>query len=251
VRYHTRDDRYLNDIRDSLSVRPRNRRTRAKILGSAAILALVLVAAAIRQWGGRNIDSLPGSAESARSVDTEPPERTVFGNQPSPVGEAAAARGTMDRNDAAATRRDERSRTAGSPVRTADSDTGVPADLRAFLERWRSTLVAGDATAQAALYADRVDRFFTKRSVTRAEVRREKQRMLTRYPEFHKYEISDVRLESLTSDRAVVTFRKEWDARGRGRFAGSEQQRLTLERVSESWKIVGEEETKVHWVRRS
>ena len=111
--------------------------------------------------------------------------------------------------------------------------------------------MAGDAAGQAALYADRVDKFFTKRDVSREDVRREKERMLSRYPEFHKYDIRDVRIESLNDDRAVLTLRKDWDARGRGRFSGSEQQRLTLSKQSGSWQIVGEEETKVHWVRRS
>jgi uncharacterized protein (TIGR02246 family) len=126
----------------------------------------------------------------------------------------------------------------------------IPEDVRVFLERWRTTMVAGDAKGQAALYAQNVDKFFTKRNVSRDDVRREKVRMLSRYPEFHKYEIRDVRIESLKEDRAIVTFRKDWDARGRGKFSGSEQQRLTLVKRSGSWQIVGEEETKVHWVRR-
>ena len=74
--------------------------------------------------------------------------------------------------------------------------------------------------------------------------------MLARYPEFRKYDIRDVRLESMDGERAVVVFRKDWDVRGRGRFAGSEQQRLTLDRESGSWQIAREEETKVYWVRR-
>jgi hypothetical protein len=95
-----------------------------------------------------------------------------------------------------------------------------------------------------------VDRFFRQRGVTREQVRREKQRMLERYPDFNKYELKDVRLESRRGDRAVVTFRKDWDASGRGHFAGSERQRLSLRRAGGTWQITGEEELKVYWVKR-
>jgi hypothetical protein len=121
------------------------------------------------------------------------------------------------------------------------------------VELWRSTLEKGDLQTHVATYAPRVDRFFRQRRVSRQQVLREKERMLDRYPNINKYEVHDVRLESLKGGRAVVTFRKDWDTSGRGsrRFAGSERQRLTLRTVDGTWKIVGEEELKVHWVRRS
>ena len=242
MRLTRNDDPYLTRMRDSLSVPGQSRRTRIKLIGSVTVLAIVLLIAGIRQWGDSPPEMAPDPVETARSA--EPPatapetERTVFGERPSPTDDVPTA-------DSPKTERRSRS------VEPPQSTSSVPADLQAFLDRWRTTLISGDAKAQAALYANRVDRFFTKRNVTRRDVLREKERMLARYPEFHKYDISDVQIESLDDSRAVVTFRKDWDARGRGRFAGSEQQRLTLRRDDGSWKIVREEETKIHWVRRS
>jgi uncharacterized protein (TIGR02246 family) len=249
-----RNDPYVKRIPQSLSLPRGRRRTRVKLLGSIPVLAVVLVVAAFRQVREQENQQRDWEVQSAQTRDTQPAdqraaERTVFGGHRSPVDEVWSPGRTVTPKERGASS-SERIRTApaGAP---ASSSHSIPNDVQAFLNRWRITLVAGDAAGQAALYADRVDKFFTKRNVSREDVRREKERMLSRYPEFHKYDIREVRIERLNDDRAVLTFRKDWDARGRGRFSGSEQQRLTLSKQSGSWQIVGEEETKVHWVRRS
>jgi hypothetical protein len=89
--------------------------------------------------------------------------------------------------------------------------------------------------------------FYNRRNVTRMGVREDRSRALSTYPEIRKYTISDVQLESLTATRAVVTFDKEWDTAGRGRSAGAEKGRLTLERLNGDWKIVAEQEVRVYW----
>ncbi len=251
-----RKDPYLNRLRESLSVPRGGRRRRVKLLSSVAVLAVVLLAAAFRQFRGQENDLKDGEIPLVQMRDTEPgdqrlAERTVFGELPSPVDENSRAVRTVTPKQRRASAAGNRSRVATRPAVPELPSHEIPQDVRVFLDRWRTTLVTGDAAGQAALYADRVDKFFTKRNVSRQDVRREKERMLSRYPEFHKYDIRDVRIETLNEDRAVLTFRKDWDARGRGRFSGSEQQRLTLIKQSGSWQIVGEEETKVHWVRRS
>lgn len=75
--------------------------------------------------------------------------------------------------------------------------------------------------------------------------------MFNEYPDIRLYTISDPAVESLGADRATVTFRKEWDARGARQFAGAERQRLTLRRLDGAWKIVGEEELQLFWVRKN
>jgi hypothetical protein len=81
-------------------------------------------------------------------------------------------------------------------------------------------------------------------------VRAEKAQMMARYPDINKYELRNVELKSQSRNKAVVTFRKDWDTSGKTRFAGSELQRLTLRKHGGAWMITGEEELKVHWVRR-
>ena len=134
--------------------------------------------------------------------------------------------------------------------RTADAAT-VPADILRFVERWERTLENSDLEGQAACYAPVVERFYTKSNVRLNQVIDEKRRMLETYPNFHKYEIANIRVHSLTPQRAAITFDKTWDTSGRTRFAGSEQQRLVLVRIGGQWKIVREEETRVYWVRRT
>ena len=95
-----------------------------------------------------------------------------------------------------------------------------------------------------------MQRFFNKANVSRDSVLAEKQRIFRIYPDVKKYEIHDIRLESLNGDRAVVTLRKDWDLSGVRRYAGSESQRLGLRKLSQGWQIVHEEELKVHWVRK-
>jgi hypothetical protein len=92
--------------------------------------------------------------------------------------------------------------------------------------------------------------FYRRNGVSRETVRREKARMMELYPQVHRYDISDVKLESHKGEEAVVSFRKDWDMNGDRRFSGAERQRLKLRRINGDWKIVREEELKIYWVRR-
>ena len=197
----------------------RQRRSRRKLVFGLAALAVVLGVAAVAQRRYTARDPFPAETEQTRARSEA--SRPVFGERPAPVEPtpAPAAR------DAAR-------------------------EIRPFLEEWRTTLMKGDIDAHTALYAPKLDRFFRQRGVTRAAVRREKERMLREYPRFRKYDVRDLKVESQTGDRAVVTFTKDWDARGRRRFAGSERQRLTLKRAGDEWQIASEEELKVFYVRR-
>jgi ketosteroid isomerase-like protein len=223
-------------------MRSRSSSSRRKLTFSLAVLAIVLVIAAIAQvrGKGRRVNPYANGAEQAPIARSAPQaaadERPVFGDTP-----AAASRVTpKDRPTATEAMR---GRTTAAPSKSDD--------IHRLLDEWRSTLVRGDVNAQANLYAPRVDRFFTKRNVSRDAVRKEKSRMMAAYPEVNRYEISDIRVESNTGDEAVVSFRKEWEMTGNRRFSGAERQRLRLRRFGGDWKIVGEEETKIYWVKRA
>lgn len=226
---------------------PRQMRNRRKLLFSAITLAAVLLVAGVAQRKHQAVDPFQPEATRARAEQSPGENRPVFGtgmNRPDPLSDNPLPQATpAPPSDAA----------PSAKTLTAAKRNGVPADVLGVIERWRSSLARGDLDTHVATYAPRVDKFFRKRRVSRHAVEREKQQMLARYPDFNKYEIHDVKLESLKGSRAVVTFRKDWDASGTGsrRFAGSERQRLTLRRNGGEWRIVGEEELKVHWVRRS
>jgi hypothetical protein len=213
----------------------RERRNRLKLLVAAVVLSGVIVVAALQQRDHQRVDPFTPQAARPAAAPAATADRPVFGARPSPIEEAppqAAAEGQR-------TRADEDSR-------------DIPGDVLGFLERWRTTLLKGDIDAHTSLYALKVDKFFRQRNVSRASVKREKERFLRTYPSVNKYDIRDVKLESMSGDRAVVTFRKDWDTSGRSRrFAGSEVQRLTLRRAGPAWQIVGEEELKVYWTKRA
>jgi hypothetical protein len=211
---------------------PRDRRNRLKLLVAAVTLSAVIVAAALQQRTHQKFDPFgPEAGSNSAAAPAPSADRPVFGGRPSPVMEPAAS--------------EEAERTR------AEAPREVPGDVLGFLERWRTTLLKGDVDAHASLYAFKVEKFFRQRNVSRAAVKREKERFMRTYPSVNKYEIRDVKLESINGDRAVVTFRKDWDTSGRSRrFAGSEDQRLTLRRAGPAWQIVGEEELKVRWTKR-
>jgi hypothetical protein len=177
-------------------------------------------------------------------AQSRPPERAVFGELAATV--PAATVEPAKELPAPPAEPDKE-----TPVWGGDYGRYVPADIRAFLDKWRLTLVSGDLNGQAELYAPHVQRFFTRSNVSRKFVRQEKARLLSEYPNFKRYTISDVTIEALGDNHVTLTFRKDWDARGKRRYAGAERQRLRLERFRGDWKIVREEETRIYWVRRS
>lgn len=131
------------------------------------------------------------------------------------------------------------------------SETTATAQINGLLNRWRNAQISGNVDGQTSLYAPEVARYFSQRRVSRERVHREKMRMKELYPRVLRYDVSDVRIESLTSDRATVTFRKDWDLRGERSYMGAERQRLRLQRMLGDWKIVSEEEMTIYWSQRT
>jgi hypothetical protein len=138
----------------------------------------------------------------------------------------------------------ERTRTEAPPA------SGIPAGIDALLVKWRETLVRHDLDRHVECYAPVVYVYYNRKNVTRGAVREDRERTLSTYPEIRKYNITNVKAESITPTRAVITFDKEWDTAGKKRFAGAERGRLTLENLDGEWKIVGEQESRVYWVKR-
>ena len=214
----------------------RDRLRRIKLSVAGITLCAVFVIAGVQQRKyaaaahSEKFDATP--SERARTN-----ERPVFGRAPSPIAEDPSQPSATEQAEST-----DKSLGKGDPS----------ADVLGFLERWRITLERGDLLAHAETYAPRLERFFTKRGVTREQVLREKQALMSKYPEVRTYRIRDVKMEAADGERAVVSFRKDWDMGGpkNRSFAGSERQRITLARSGGSWQIVREEETKVYWVRR-
>lgn len=216
-----------------------HRRSERKLLVSVVALAIVMIVAALAQRNHWAADLFSVEAESSRSSVDER-TRPVFGGRPEPSATPPAVTNRAEIVEPV----------AAAEEQPSEQRRNVPADVLGFLENWRATMAKGDLQRHVNAYAPQVDRFFTKRGVSRSAIHAEKQRFLEMYPNVNKYEIHDVKLEWGNEGRAVVTFRKDWDTSGVTRFAGSERQRLTLSKAGGEWKITGEEELRVYWVRR-
>jgi hypothetical protein len=124
------------------------------------------------------------------------------------------------------------------------------AQIRKFLENWAEAARAGDLERAANMYAEQVSTYFTKRNVTRAVVRRERNLNLARYGRMSVYRISDIQIKPITDNQASVTFRKMWRSSGPRVTSGEEKEQLILDRDAAAWRIVSEKEITVYWVKK-
>lgn len=115
---------------------------------------------------------------------------------------------------------------------------------------WADALADGDINGHILHYADVLERYFTKRNVSRQVVYQDKERFLSTYPIVVRYRILNLEVLPMSADVAFAVFDKAWDFRtvDNRRFAGEEKQRLKLRLFDGRWKIVSEEELRVYWV---
>lgn len=137
-----------------------------------------------------------------------------------------------------------------APEAAKTGGTALESEIRAFLSRWVGALKRGDRETYIACYAPSLDVYFTKRNVNRAEVRQNVQRMLATYGPLRTYGIRELKVQPGGPNRAIATFRKQWETAGPRVFSGDELERLVLSKVRGKWQISSEEELKVYRLRR-
>jgi hypothetical protein len=146
---------------------------------------------------------------------------------------------------------------AGAPSQAADRFTASPApstspvaEVRATLEQWARTLRSGVPDAISAYYSPLVDPYFTKRQASLSDVRRSLAQSQARYGRPAILRISDIRITPLGEGRAAATFRKHWQTAGPRVFAGEAEDRLSLVKRQDTWKIASEQDVRVFWTHR-
>jgi uncharacterized protein (TIGR02246 family) len=131
----------------------------------------------------------------------------------------------------------------GKPDPTAPREDAIPVNAEAsritdLLERWVAAARAGDAAAQAVLYAPQVERYFQARNVSRHRVQRDREQAFSKAGKVQRFQIGNVHTTLQGADRALVTFDKEWQfARG---GAGKSRSQLRLRKVDGEWRIASE-----------
>lgn len=130
----------------------------------------------------------------------------------------------------------------GTPA-PLEADT---AGIHALLDRWSGALKRGDVDAAVQCYAPVVSTYYARHDVTREAVRQSIRRDRARYGRLDFYRVSGVGITPVSDNRAVATFRKHWhwQASGRGRPPGEEEERMTLVRSGGVWLISSEQATR-------
>ena len=100
-------------------------------------------------------------------------------------------------------------------------------------------------------YADHLQRYFQQRDVPRSAIYADKADFLRRFPAIIQYGVRNLEVRYPAADTAVAVFDKTWDFRTQEdrRFAGDEQEQLTLRLMSGQWRITSERENRVYWAR--
>ncbi len=130
------------------------------------------------------------------------------------------------------------------------SVSAPPDKVKTLLDTWVTSTRTHDIVANLDCYAPLVDSYYTKRQLSKADMIREKQRQFQTIGTVRRLGLENVQFTQLGPDRAVVLFDKHWAFGDRNPFSGAERAQLNLRNIGGNWKIAGERELKVYWVRR-
>ncbi|BDC49823.1 hypothetical protein F183_A21390 [Bryobacterales bacterium F-183] len=125
-------------------------------------------------------------------------------------------------------------------------------ELVGLVNEWRASILMQQPDAHSKkFYGKTVERFYLLRDAPQSAVASAWNTLAKQYPSIDQLDIRNIKVESISNDRASVIFDKEWRMSGKGTFEGSVQQRLVFARVVKEWRIVQEVEPTVRWSRRS
>jgi ketosteroid isomerase-like protein len=272
--------RVREQIRRDMTKRPEaaatpTRRNRVRDIVMPVLFGIAVLAALTFFMGRRGGDALPTDQDRRASVgdrpETDKAPGAVFGGKEEEAAKPASEiqdetaqlpgdRSQTPQTEAARAQQgrpvpqpveptQQRSRTEPISVNSSRPVSGSGAELESVVHAWADALNRGDVNRHVSFYAPRLERYFGATGVSRDAIAKDKRRVLGQHDTF-QINVSDVRVESVEGDRAVVTFRKEWNSTGGRPFAGAERSRLVVANLGGEWKIVGEKEQKVYWVKR-
>lgn len=139
---------------------------------------------------------------------------------------------------------------------TADADREVelktpPADLVNELNTWVAATKRADMASNMACYADRVERFYNARDLTRGELEQDKEKQFGDIKSVKYFRIDKIKYDLLRPDHAVVSFDKHWEFIGPTGTEGLARSELTFRKVNQDWRITGERDLHVYWEHKS
>ena len=141
-------------------------------------------------------------------------------------------------------------REVGATPTSSGSAVSAQNEIQTLLSRWAETFRQQNMDGQAECYAPVVESYFRKRSLDRTQIKMEREKLFEDYGPMRDFTISNIEFVSVSSEQATVRFRTRWELSGRGYFAGEDIEELMLKRIEGDWKIIGEEEPTVFWVKK-
>lgn len=203
------------------------------------IIAAVLLATLGGTLGYYSLRPRPAAPASRRSAEQAPasPDTRQMAAAPADASTAQPAETELTVQPPKAAEHE--------PVE-ADTDRQV----RLFLHKWADAEKSANIGEVDDFYAPKLSRYFTRRGVTRADVRAAKAREEARYGRLIVCDIKDISVNLPDKDHAVTKFRKRWQTAGPRVLMGEQQEQLTLIRNRGKWQIGAEQRTKLYWVRK-
>ena len=131
--------------------------------------------------------------------------------------------------------------TASTSEHKQTADAATRQQIETVLDRWIESLKAHDLDAQMTCYAPHLRRYFLKQDVSAAQVRRDKERFLQRYPDIRNLELHDIQIASVDG-HPDVTAVKAWSFGGQRDWTGQVVTHLGFARENGRWVIVSERE---------
>ncbi len=128
--------------------------------------------------------------------------------------------------------------------------SATPENVKTLLDKWVTSTRTHDLVTNLDCYAPLVDTYYTKRQLSRNDMVREKKLQFQTIGTVRRLGLVNVQFKQLGPDRAVVLFDKHWAFGDRNPFSGAERAQLNLRNVGGNWKIAGERELKIYWIRR-
>lgn len=113
----------------------------------------------------------------------------------------------------------------------------------------KSARESRDLSSYMSYYAETLDRYYTKRGMSRAGVRADKARHFANYTSMQsEYSNMNVAVAS-DGQSATAVFDKEWNFSGAKTSSGKVQSELIYKRINNRWLITSERDLKVYYTR--
>ena len=219
---------------------PKSSKTLIAVLATALAMLLIF-AGAIGAWfylADNNSEVVKNTNKNAANSANKGNEKAVL----SPT----SAKKDNTKTTPKPTASEEPSKTAASPEFNSEQ---VKTDVSARVNSWKNAAESLNLNSYMNNYAQTVD-FYNKKNASVDFVRSDKQRAFTAYDDI-EIKLENIRINpDNTGEKATAVFDKYWNFSGEEKSSeGKVQTQLKLAKIGGEWKITGEKDLKVYYVK--